>query len=248
MRSGAVGDRQPRRRRQRQVRHDDGVDAAVLDRGCIQSMEVSTSRRPEPRRTTSSRLRRCPIASNPVRQLRYTDNEADVGIQHIHDLGVRYVMVTTPEAVAEADTGPSSPRWRRAARGTSISTTQRSSSRSTSSRSWSTGATAISASASWRSASWFQHGDEWAAMPAVDGPDTWQRIDVAIDESRGSPRAGHRGCGDPQSSTSRRVNIVQPVQDIEVVELPEVEVSNVEMGSSPSSSTSPNRACQCSCG
>ena len=35
-------------------------------------------------------------ASNPVRQLRYTDNEADVGIEHIHDLGIRYVMVTTP--------------------------------------------------------------------------------------------------------------------------------------------------------
>jgi hypothetical protein len=79
--------------------------------------------------------------------------------------------------------------------------------------------------------SWFQHGDEWAAMPAVDGPDTWQRIDVAIDESRQEPQGqGTEGCGDPQSSTSRRVNIVQPVQEIEVVELPEVEVSNVEMG------------------
>ena len=79
--------------------------------------------------------------------------------------------------------------------------------------------------------SWFQHQDEWAAMPAVDGPDTWQRIDVAIDESRQEPQGqGTEGCGDPQSSTSRRVNIVQPVQDIEVVELPEVEVSNVEMG------------------
>ena len=68
-------------------------------------------------------------------------------------------------------------------------------------------------------------------MPAVDGPDTWQRIDVAIDESRQEPQGqGTEGCGDPQSSTSRRVNIVQPVQDIEVVDLPEVEVSNVEMG------------------
>ena len=79
--------------------------------------------------------------------------------------------------------------------------------------------------------SWFQHQDEWAAMPAVDGPDTWQRIDVAIDESRQEPQGqGTDECGDPQSSTSRRVNIVQPVQEIDVVELPEVEVSNVEIG------------------
>ena len=79
--------------------------------------------------------------------------------------------------------------------------------------------------------SWFQHGDEWAAMPAVDGPDTWQRIDVAIDQSRQEPQGqGTEDCGDPQSSTSRRVNIVQPVQDIDVVELPEVEVTNVDIG------------------
>ena len=79
--------------------------------------------------------------------------------------------------------------------------------------------------------SWFQHQDEWAAMPAVDGPDTWQRIDVAIDQSRQEPQGqGTDECGDPQSSTSRRVNIVEPVQEIEVVDLPEVEVSNVEIG------------------
>jgi hypothetical protein len=79
--------------------------------------------------------------------------------------------------------------------------------------------------------SWFQHQDEWAAMPAVDGPDTWQRIDVAIDETRQEPQGqGTDECGDPQSSTSRRVNIVEPVQEIEVVDLPEVDVSNVEIG------------------
>ena len=69
-------------------------------------------------------------------------------------------------------------------------------------------------------------------MPAVDGPDTWQRIDVAIDESRQEPQGpGHRRTA---ATRSRRrpgeVNIVQPVQEIEVVDLPEVEVSNVEIG------------------
>jgi hypothetical protein len=80
--------------------------------------------------------------------------------------------------------------------------------------------------------SWFQQPDEWAAMPAVGGPDNWQRIDVAIDPNRQEPQEGQGtdGCGDPQFSTSRKVNIVQPAQDIDVVELPEVEVSNVDIG------------------
>jgi hypothetical protein len=69
-------------------------------------------------------------------------------------------------------------------------------------------------------------------MPATDGPDNWQRIDVAIDPSRQEPAEGQGtdGCGDPQFSTSRKVNIVQPVQDIDVVDLPQVEVSNVDIG------------------
>jgi hypothetical protein len=172
-------------------------------------------------------------ASNPVRQLRYTDNEADVGIEHIRDLGIRYVMVTTAEAVAEADTRPEL---------TPVATTGP----------WHIYEYEDAAvveplevqpvvvngrDGDQRECfleigtSWFQHGDEWAAMPAVDGPDTWQRIDVAIDQSRQEPEGqGTEDCGDPQSSTSRRVNIVQPVQDIDVVELPDVEVTNVDVG------------------
>ena len=72
--------------------------------------------------------------------------------------------------------------------------------------------------------------DEWAAMPADDGPETWQRIDVAIDPSRQEPEArAPTSCGDPQSSTSRAGQLVQPVQEIDVVDLPEVEVSNVDI-------------------
>jgi hypothetical protein len=172
-------------------------------------------------------------ASNPVRQLRYTNNDASVGIQHIRDLGIRYVMVTTPEAVAQADTRPelnkvaTSGPW----------------------HIYEYADAAIVEPLDVRpvvvngrdgdqrecyleiGVSWFQHQDEWAAMPAVDGPDDWQRIDVAVDESRQEPQGqGTDGCGDPQFDTSRRVNIVQPVQEIEVVDLPAVEVSNVDVG------------------
>jgi hypothetical protein len=63
--------------------------------------------------------------------------------------------------------------------------------------------------------SWFQQRDEWAAIPADDGPDSWQRIDVAPDLAR---------------VDESRVDIVQPVQPIEAVPLPEVTVSDVQLG------------------
>jgi hypothetical protein len=63
--------------------------------------------------------------------------------------------------------------------------------------------------------SWFQHTDEWAAIPADDGPDGWQRITV-------SP--------DPARLEDRRVDIVLPDQPIEVVDLPAVTVSDVRLG------------------
>ena len=172
-------------------------------------------------------------ASNPVRQLRYTNNDAEVGVQHIHDLGIRYVMVTTDEAVAAADARPelepvaTSGPWHiyeyvDAAIVEPLTVQP---------------VVVNGRDGDQRECflevgtSWFQHGDEWAAMPAVDGPDTWQRIDVAVDASRQDPEGqGTDECGDPQSSTSRKVNIVTPAQDIDVVELPEVEVTNVAVG------------------
>ena len=45
-------------------------------------------------------------SSNPVRELRYVNNDADVGVRHLQDLGVRYVMLRTPEAKAEAGVQP----------------------------------------------------------------------------------------------------------------------------------------------
>jgi hypothetical protein len=79
--------------------------------------------------------------------------------------------------------------------------------------------------------SWFQQRSEWAALPAAGGPDEWQRIDVAIDPARQIPEGqGTDGCGDPDSSTDRRVNIVVPAQAIESVDLEPITVSNVDIG------------------
>jgi hypothetical protein len=78
--------------------------------------------------------------------------------------------------------------------------------------------------------SWFQQRNEWAALPAAAGPSDWQHIDVVADPARQEPQGQPTDrCGEPQSSPNRRVNIVQPADAIDVVELDEVEVSNVDL-------------------
>jgi len=71
--------------------------------------------------------------------------------------------------------------------------------------------------------SWFQHSDEWAALPADAGPETWQHIDTKIDLTR---REGEPG------ASGRRVDIVTPDEAIETVALPPVVVSDVVQGQS----------------
>ncbi len=41
-------------------------------------------------------------SSNPVRELRYDDNDATIGVPQLQALGVKYAMVRSPEAKAEA--------------------------------------------------------------------------------------------------------------------------------------------------
>jgi hypothetical protein len=70
--------------------------------------------------------------------------------------------------------------------------------------------------------SWFQHPEEWAAMPADDGPADWQRIDVQVDMTR---RVGNKPL-----EPGRKVDIVVPAENIEVHQLPDITVSNPVMG------------------
>jgi hypothetical protein len=168
-------------------------------------------------------------SSNPVRELRYVNNDAEVGVRHLQDLGVRYVMVRTPEAKAEAAAQPeltfitSSGPWDIFLVGSSdvvvpldvqpVVVRDRLGDGA--------GAEDLRERHLETGTSWFQHPDEWAAMPADGGPDSWQRVDVQPDLSR---RVGEGEPGGPN------VDIVLPVQPIEPVPLPAVNVSNVEIG------------------
>ncbi|MBU3703479.1 MAG: hypothetical protein FGM42_03800 [Ilumatobacteraceae bacterium] len=162
-------------------------------------------------------------SSNPVRELRYDNNDASKGVRYLQELGVRYYMAFTTEAINSAATQPAllevartgpwvvyeveASDWVMPMKRQPVVVNEREGDQRE----------------RWLElgSSWFQHGEEWAATPVADGPDAWQRIDVAVDLDR---RVGEPG--DP----SRNVDIVTPVQDITVVDLPEVKVSNFKRG------------------
>jgi hypothetical protein len=162
-------------------------------------------------------------SSNPVRELRYDDNDATIGVPQLQALGVRYAMVRSPEAKAEAAGHPdltliaTSTPWEIYLVANSdvvvplatqpVVVGERNGDKRERYLELGT--------------SWFQHRSEWPAMPANDGPDAWQRIEVSPDLSRREGEVGEPG---------RRVDIVVPTTPIEPVALPAVTVSNVEMG------------------
>ncbi len=162
-------------------------------------------------------------SSNPVRELRYVDNNAGVGVRHLHDLGVRYYMAYTdaakrqadqqPELVSLGDVGP----WRVYELGTarfvealSVEPVVIASRPGDQRERWLELGT-----------SWFQQPGEWVAVPVADGPATWQRREVRVDTSRRQGQPGGPG---------RRVDVVVPTEPVQARPLPPVTVSDVEMG------------------
>jgi hypothetical protein len=158
--------------------------------GCIGSMEglffEASGTTPYHFLTTAAMSKQ---SSNPVRELRYVDNDAAVGVRHLQDLGVRYAMVRTDEAKVQADqqpeltliaqTGPwnvyevaDAPLVEPLAFQPVVVADRLGDGR---------GATDQRERYLETGSSWFQHPDEWAAMPADGGPDSWQRIDVVPD-------------------------------------------------------------------
>ncbi len=161
-------------------------------------------------------------SSNPVRQLRYVNNDAAIGVQHMHDLGVRYLMVRTDKAKAQAraqddltlltTSGPWEIFELRNASIVEPLTVQpvvvEERGGDQRERNLEVGT------------SWFQRQDDWAAVPADDGPPEWQRIPVEIDLAA---RVGEPG------DRSRNVDYVVPAEPIVPVPLDPVTVSNVDV-------------------
>ena len=76
--------------------------------GCIASMEglffEASGTTPYHFLTTAAMSKQ---SSNPVRELRYVDNDASVGVPYLQALGVRYLMVRTDEAKPRRPSSPS---------------------------------------------------------------------------------------------------------------------------------------------
>ena len=159
-------------------------------------------------------------SSNPVRELRYDNNDAAKGVGYMRALGVKYFMGFTPEAVAAASEQPDLVKVAQSGPWVIFRVTE-----SDLVVPLKVQPVVISMESGdprerWLEigTSWFQHADEWAALPADAGPPEWQRVDAKIDLTR---REGEPG------ASGRRVDIVTPGQVIEPVALPPVVVSNV---------------------
>jgi hypothetical protein len=166
-------------------------------------------------------------SSNPVRELRYDNNDAAKGVPYLQALGVRYVMVRTEEAKQEAAAQPeltlvaeSGPWEIYEVAGSDVVEPLRVQPVVVEPRGGDRRERNLELGTSW-----FQHRDEWAAIPADGGPPEWQRITVAVDDARRVPDPS----AEQPDTRGKQVDIVVPQQEIEVVELPEVTVSDVEI-------------------
>ena len=162
-------------------------------------------------------------SSNPVRELRYDNNDAALGVRYMQELGVKYFMGFTSEAIAQAsqqegltEVARSGP-WvvYRVANSDAVTplamqpVVANISSNNPRERWLEVGT------------SWFQQPEVWTTPIADNGPSEWQRVDVAVDESLRE--------GEPNSN-NRRVDVVKPATALTPVPLDPVVVSNVDIG------------------
>ena len=161
-------------------------------------------------------------SSNPVRELRYVNNDAARGVEHMEMLGIRYFMAYTPEAIAQANEQPelrlvaSSGPWQVYELGNlsivepltvePVVVNKRDG----------------DARERWLEigTSYFQNSSEWNALPVANGPESWQRVDAELDLARQVGQEGGPG---------RQVDIVAPSEVVERRDIDSVVVSNVSI-------------------
>ncbi len=165
-------------------------------------------------------------SSNPVRELRYDNNDAAKGVRYLQQLGVKYFMAFTPQAVNQASAQPELTEIARSGpwviykvAGSDalvvplevqpiVAKTEGSDPRE-----------------SWLEVgmSWFQNPDDWTALPAADGPSEWQRVKVEADLTR---RVGEPG------DSGRQIDVVVPLEDVRTVPLSPVNITDIKIGES----------------
>jgi hypothetical protein len=162
-------------------------------------------------------------SSNPVRELRYDNNDATLGVRYMQELGVKYFMGFTPEAVAQASQQEGLTEVARS--GPWVVYRVANSDVVTPLATQPVVANIASSNPRERwlevGTSWFQHPETWTTPIADDGPSEWQRIDVVVDESKRE--------GEPNSN-NRRVDVVNPATALTPVPLEPVVISNVNIG------------------
>lgn len=155
-------------------------------------------------------------SSNPVRGLSYENQNATTGVREMQQLGIRYYMAYTKEAVARADKQAGLVEMKSARSGP-----------------WhiyevvdsdlvvplKTQPVVVNERGGDQKERWleigqsfFQHPEDWAGTPAADGPKEWQRVDVAPVAVESYPK----------------VEQVRSVQQIVSTPLPAVKVTNVK--------------------
>ncbi|MFM1751636.1 MAG: hypothetical protein RL119_598, partial [Actinomycetota bacterium] len=166
-------------------------------------------------------------SSNPVRELRYVNNNASVGVPYLQALGIRYYMAVTPEAIAQADVVAASDGtlrqiaqagpWRiYEVSGSDVVIPLEALPVVVESRSGDQRERWLELGTSW-----LQQPTEWSVLPAADGPENWPRAKVEIDESR---RDGIPG------ADIRKVDIVTLADPVSPVSVRPATVSNVVIG------------------
>ncbi len=162
-------------------------------------------------------------SSNPVRELRYDNNDAVKGVRYLQELGVKYFMGFTPEAVASASEQEALTEVARSGPWVIYRVAQSEVVVPLAVQPVVVNLANNDPRERWLEVgtSWFQQPDLWTTPIADDGPDEWQRVDAVVNMEK---RDGEPG------ASSRRVDVVAPSAPIAQVELDPVVVSKVDIG------------------
>lgn len=188
-------------------------------KGCIGSMEglnfEASGTTPYHFITAAAMSKR---SSNPVRELRYDDNNAGLGVRYLQELGVRYFMAFTDEAINQANMQAALVQVARTGPWVIYQVSGSELVVPLKAQPVIVRSNVGDPKERWLEigSSWFQHPEDWVAIPVDNGLDTWQKVDVAVDLTRRQ--------GEPDDP-SRRVDIVKPTQVLNSVDLPVVQIS-----------------------